>query len=111
MRSLELILDKAREYKEGISTSTRRRNIIVNGLKSLLREAHPDSQFSAIVATVILKDTNYEELKDIICLNPDTTLVTSFLGIAAHSYGETQNSKESCSTIQNPIAPLAAMRS
>ncbi|NMP11390.1 hypothetical protein [Paenibacillus polymyxa] len=64
--SLELILDKAQEYRDGISTSTKRRNIIVNGIKSLLKEAHPDSQFSAIVATVVMKDTNYEELKDIL---------------------------------------------
>ncbi|AJS58142.1 hypothetical protein [Paenibacillus sp. IHBB 10380] len=64
--SLELILDKAQEYKNGISTSTRRKNIIINGLKSLLKEAHPDSQFSAIVATVVLKDINYTELKEIL---------------------------------------------
>ncbi|MBG9734952.1 hypothetical protein [Paenibacillus alvei] len=64
--TLESILDKARDYKEGVSISTRRKNQIVNGLKSLLREAHPDSQYSAIVATAIMHDIDYLELKDIL---------------------------------------------
>ncbi|SFI79693.1 hypothetical protein [Brevibacillus centrosporus] len=64
--SLELILDKAREFKDGTSNSTRRKNIIINGLKSLLREAHPDSQYSAIVATAVINDIDYVELKDIL---------------------------------------------
>lgn len=64
--TLEQLLDKAREYKNGVSCSTRRKNIIVNGLKSLLREAHPNSQFSAIVATAIIHDIDYLEFKDIL---------------------------------------------
>lgn len=64
--SLELLLDKAIEYKNGISTSTKRKNIVVNGIKSLLREALPESEYSAVVATVVLKDSNYMELKNIL---------------------------------------------
>jgi len=64
--ALELLLDKAREYKDGVSNSTRRKNIIVNGLKSLLREAHPSSQYSAVVATAIIHDMDYLEVKEIL---------------------------------------------
>ncbi|NOU99793.1 hypothetical protein [Paenibacillus planticolens] len=64
--TLELIIGKAREYKDGVNCSTQRKNIIVNGLKSLLKEAHPNSQFSAIVATAIIHDIDYIEFKDIL---------------------------------------------
>lgn len=66
LEALDVLLDKAVEYKTGISRSTKRKNIIVNGLKALLREAHPSSQYSAIVATAIMRDTNYLELKTIL---------------------------------------------
>ncbi|MBJ6361499.1 HNH endonuclease [Paenibacillus sp. GCM10012307] len=64
--TLQDLLDKAIEFQAGTNISTKRRNIIINGLKSLLREAHPKSQYSAIVATTILKDSYYLELKNII---------------------------------------------
>lgn len=64
--SLESISDKLQEYHAGISTSTRRKNMIVNGLKNLLRQGDPHKEYSAVVATVLLNDENYNYCKDIL---------------------------------------------
>jgi uncharacterized protein (TIGR02646 family) len=64
--SLEEITDKLKDYYSGISTSTRRKNIIVNGIKSLLKLGEPSKDFSATIATIILNDDNYTYCKDIL---------------------------------------------
>jgi uncharacterized protein (TIGR02646 family) len=63
---IEDILNLAIEYTDGTNRNTRRRNRIVNGIKDVLREALPQSQYSATVATVILSDSDYNGLKRIL---------------------------------------------
>ncbi len=60
---LEQLNEMAEDYINGIQTSTRRRNRIVNGIKDLMREGLPTSIYSATSATVILTDTEFHELK------------------------------------------------
>lgn len=64
--SLEKIADNLNEYYQGISTSTRRKNMVINGLKSLLRQGLPQKDYAATVATVILNDENYAGCKSIL---------------------------------------------
>ncbi|WP_227939704.1 HNH endonuclease [Alkalihalobacillus deserti] len=64
--SIEKIADKLRDYHHGVNVSTRRKNMIVNGLKSLLRQGLPQKDYSATVATIILNDENFCYCKDIL---------------------------------------------
>jgi len=60
---LEQLNELTDDYINGIQTSTRRKNRIVNGTKDLMREGLPNSIYSATSATVILTDTEYDALK------------------------------------------------
>lgn len=64
--SIEKITDKLKDYHQGVNTTTRRKNMIVNGLKSLLRQGLPQKDYAATVATIILNDENYSYCKDIL---------------------------------------------
>lgn len=57
--SLEKISENLNDYYQGINKSTRRKNMVINGLKSLLRQGLPQKDYAATVATVILNDENY----------------------------------------------------
>lgn len=61
---LEDFLELIEEYESGKSTSTRRKNRIINGLKELLRLALPKATYSATTASVILNSPDYIELKN-----------------------------------------------
>lgn len=60
---LELLNELADDYINGVQTSTRRKNRIVNGTKDLMREGLPVSIYSATTATIILTDTEFKDLK------------------------------------------------
>ncbi|WKA55513.1 HNH endonuclease [Planococcus shixiaomingii] len=64
--SLEKISDNLSEYYQGISTSTRRKNMVINGLKSLLRQGLPQKDYAATVATVIINDDIFYWCKNIL---------------------------------------------
>ncbi|MFN8437909.1 MAG: hypothetical protein U0V72_09725 [Cytophagales bacterium] len=61
---LEQLNELADDYINGIQTSTRRKNRIVNGTKDLMREGLPTAIYSATSATVIITDTEFETLKN-----------------------------------------------
>lgn len=60
---LEELNDLTDDYINGIQTSTRRKNRIINGTKDLLKEGLPTAIYSATSATIILTDTEYNSLK------------------------------------------------
>jgi uncharacterized protein (TIGR02646 family) len=59
IKLLELTID----YENGDSKHTRRKNIISNSLINLLQEGQPTSDYSALAATVILQNPDYQEIK------------------------------------------------
>tara|TARA_R110002051_G_C8738549_1_gene498761 strand:- start:860 stop:1612 length:753 start_codon:yes stop_codon:yes gene_type:complete len=60
---LEQLNELTEDYINGIQTSTRRKNRIINGTKDLMKEGLPNSIYSATTATVIVTDTEYDSLK------------------------------------------------
>ncbi|WP_286840792.1 MULTISPECIES: hypothetical protein [Sphingobacterium] len=60
---LEQLNELTDDYLNGIQTSTRRKNRIVNGTKDLMKEGLPTAIYSATSATVILTDVEFESLK------------------------------------------------
>lgn len=60
---LEELNELADDYISGVHQTTRRRNRIVNGIKNLMREGLPTASYSATSATIILTDTEFNELK------------------------------------------------
>lgn len=60
---LEQLNELLDDYINGIQTSTRRKNRIVNGIKDLMKEGLPSSIYSGTSATIILTDTEFETLK------------------------------------------------
>lgn len=61
---LEQLNELIDDYINGVQTSTRRKNRIVNGTKDLMKEGLPNSIYSATTATVIVTDTEYDFLKE-----------------------------------------------
>ena len=61
---LEHLNELLDEYLNGIQTTTKRKNRIVNGLKEVMREGLPTSVYSATCAATILNDSDYNELKE-----------------------------------------------
>lgn len=61
---LEFLNELTDEYIQGIQTSTRRKNRILNGSKNLMKEGLPEAIYSATSATIILTDPEYQNLKD-----------------------------------------------
>ncbi len=51
------------EYANGIQTSTKRKNRIINGLKALLKEGLPTAIYAATSATTLLTCSEYTTLK------------------------------------------------
>lgn len=66
---IEEIYDRVAQFDEGTNISTNNRNKIINGVKDILREAQPSEEYSALVATIILNDENYFNLKSIMSKN------------------------------------------
>lgn len=64
--SLENITDQLKNYYRGVNQSTKQKNIIVNGLKSLLRQGLPQKDYAATVSTILLNDENFSYCKDIL---------------------------------------------
>lgn len=60
---LEQLNELAEDYIQGIQANTRKKNRIINGIKSLMEEGLPSAIYSATSATVILTDTEYDTLK------------------------------------------------
>lgn len=60
---LEQLNELTDDYINGIQTSTRRKNRIVNGTKDLMREGLPTAIYSATSAAIILTDTEFEAIK------------------------------------------------
>ncbi|MEX1013584.1 MAG: HNH endonuclease [Candidatus Paceibacterota bacterium] len=60
---LEDFLHLIEEYESGASTSTRRKNRILNGVKDLLRLAQSDKTYSATTSSIILYSAEYREIK------------------------------------------------
>ncbi|AWW30099.1 HNH endonuclease [Echinicola strongylocentroti] len=60
---LEQLNELIDDYINGIQTSTRRKNRVVNGIKNLMKEGLPTAIYSATSATIILTDTEYSTLK------------------------------------------------
>lgn len=61
---LEQLNELTDDYINGVQTSTRRKNRIVNGTKDLMKEGLPTAIYSATSAAVILTDTEFEALKN-----------------------------------------------
>jgi uncharacterized protein (TIGR02646 family) len=61
IKLLELTID----YENGKSKHTRRKNIISNSLLNLLQEGQATSDYSALAATVILQNPNYQKIKQL----------------------------------------------
>ncbi|HET9569788.1 MAG TPA: hypothetical protein VFP20_00040 [Bacteroidales bacterium] len=61
---LEQFNDLIDDYINGVQTSTRRKNRIVNGMKDLMKEGLPTSIYSATSATIIVTDTEFLSIKD-----------------------------------------------
>lgn len=59
------LLELSIDYANGIANHTRRKNIISNSLINLLQEGQPTSDYSALVATVILQNPDYQEIKQL----------------------------------------------
>lgn len=57
--SLEKIRELVEDFIEGPQTN-RRRNRITRGMEALLKQAQPESEYSALAATVLLEDENYD---------------------------------------------------
>ncbi len=53
------------DYENGKSKHTRRKNIIYNSLINLLQEGQATSDYSALAATVILQNPDYQEIKQL----------------------------------------------
>jgi len=60
---LEQLNELIDDYINGVQTSTRRKNRIVNGTKDLMKEGLPTAIYSATSATIILTDTEFKEVK------------------------------------------------
>jgi hypothetical protein len=60
--ALETLLTLLEGYLAG-ENSTLRRNRITRGVRKLLEEAQPASEYSALAATVLLSDPNYEWIR------------------------------------------------
>lgn len=65
------LLDKIEDYQElvddvvdGSQTSTIRKNRIKNGVKQLLENGLKDKEYSSTYSTILLKDPEYQELKN-----------------------------------------------
>lgn len=64
--SLERLLELASEYSNGTATSTKRKNQVYRGTRSLLLEASPQSEYSSVMATVLLNEENYQALRQLL---------------------------------------------
>lgn len=62
---LNNLLELSIDYDNEKSQHTRRKNIIVNTLESLLEEAIPSSEYAATTATVLLNNDSYQKTKAI----------------------------------------------
>ncbi|MFH6998886.1 HNH endonuclease [Flavobacterium sp. FlaQc-57] len=60
---LEQLNEITDDFINGIQTSTRRKNRIINGTKDLMKEGLPNSIYSATTATIILTDIEFNTLK------------------------------------------------
>jgi uncharacterized protein (TIGR02646 family) len=60
---LEELNELTDDFINGVQTSTRRKNRIINGIKALMKEGLPNSIYSATSAAIILTDTEFETLK------------------------------------------------
>lgn len=60
---LEELNELTDDYVNGIQINTKRKNRIINGIKDLMREGLPTSEYSATSATVILTCIEYDNLK------------------------------------------------
>jgi len=63
IKSFEDMNDLMDDYIEGIQTSTKRKNRIINGTKELMRQALPSAIYAATTATIILELEEYKMLK------------------------------------------------
>ncbi len=61
-KKIEEIKDTISDYRE--DQSVKKRNKLVNTVKDLLKEARKDSEYSALVATVLIQDDTYLKVKD-----------------------------------------------
>ena len=66
---IEDLLQKAIDYFDNGFNTTTRKNRIVNGIKAILTEAQPNSEYSSTVATILLSDENYIKLRHYIINN------------------------------------------
>jgi uncharacterized protein (TIGR02646 family) len=60
---LEQLNELMDDFINGVQTSTRRKNRIVNGTKDLMKEGLPNSIYSATTAAIIITDTEFITLK------------------------------------------------
>lgn len=60
--ALDVLRNSLEEYIDGPQT-TRRRNQIVSGIRRLLELAQRQAEYSAVSATVLLRDPNYDWIK------------------------------------------------
>lgn len=84
--SLELLLDKIKEYIRNDEKRSIERTKITNRLSALLEQGLPHKDYSATVATIILNDENYKQcrilLNDLMLWNEDLqTLENSLITI------------------------------
>jgi uncharacterized protein (TIGR02646 family) len=60
---LEELIELADDFINGVQTSTRRKNRIINSTKKLMQEGLPDTIYACTSATIILTDPEYDILK------------------------------------------------
>lgn len=63
IENLEALLSLTRDYHSGISQQTRRRNIIIGKLETLLIESTPKSAYAATAATILFGEPAYQQIK------------------------------------------------
>jgi uncharacterized protein (TIGR02646 family) len=62
---LDKLHDLLEDYANGISTSMRRKNIIVNTFQQLLTECTPITEYAATAATIVLQQETYHTIKNL----------------------------------------------
>ncbi|KAA0794958.1 HNH endonuclease [Bacillus sp. BPN334] len=65
IQTIESLLDRAENFNNGTDSTARNRSALINGSIQLLKEAQPDAQFSATVASILFTNTDFYRLKEI----------------------------------------------
>lgn len=65
IQTIESLLERAESFIEGTNTNAKNRSFLVNGTIQLLKEAQPNSEYSATVASILFTNSDFFKLKEI----------------------------------------------